>query len=92
MQAGGVERTVSVGGVKPEEAEDTQIVFSDAGRGIADEADAPVAQIGEAADIVVERAVGRSGQGIDGEVAPLGIRPPIAPETDRRLRPKVSTS
>ena len=39
-------------------------------------------EIGKPADIVVHRAVARDRQRIDGEVAPLGVRLPVAAERD----------
>ena len=64
----------AIGGVKAEEAQDAQIVFRDALARIADEAHAARGEIGEPADIVVDRAVARRRQRVDGEVAPLGVR------------------
>ncbi len=47
---------------------------------IADEAHAPRFEIGKPADVVVHHAVGADRQRIHGEVAPLGVRPPVAAE------------
>ena len=72
----------AIGGVEAEEAQDTQIVFLDALLRIADEAHAPRVEIGEPADIIVDRAVARSRQRVDGEIAPLGVHLPVAAEGD----------
>ena len=72
----------AIGGMKAEEAQNAQIVFRDAISRIADEAHAPRGQIVEPADIIVDRAVARGRQRIDGEVAPLGIGLPVAAEGD----------
>ena len=53
--------------------------------GVADEAHAPRLEIGKPADIVVHGAVARDRQRIDGEVAPLRIRLPVAAERDLGL-------
>ena len=47
---------------------------------VADETHAPRLEIGEAADVIVDRAVAGSGQRIDGEIAPLGVSLPVATE------------
>ena len=72
----------AVSGVEAEEAQDAQVIFLDALLGIADEAHAARGQIGEPADIIVDRAVGARGERIDGEVAPLGVGAPVAAEGD----------
>ena len=72
----------AVGGMKAEEAQDAQIVFRDALGRIADEAHAPRRQIGKPADIIVDRAVAGGRQRVDGEIAPLGVGPPVAAEGD----------
>ena len=72
----------AVGGVEAEEAQDAQVVFGDALMRIADEAHAPRRQIGQPADIIVDRAVARHRQRVDGEIAPLGVRLPVAAEGD----------
>ena len=72
----------AVGGVETEEAQDAKVIFLDALLGIADETHAPRGQIGEPADIIVDRAVGCRRQGVDGEIAPLGVGLPVAAEGD----------
>ena len=72
----------AIGGMEAEEAQDAQIVFRDALARIADEAHAPRRQIVEPADIIVDRAVARGRQRIDGEIAPLGVGLPVAAEGD----------
>ena len=54
-----VERALAIGGMEAEEAQDAQVVFRDARGGVADEAHAPRLDVGEPADIVVDRAVAR---------------------------------
>ena len=49
---------------------------------LADEAHAPRRQIVEPADIIVDRAIARRRQRIDGEIAPLGVGLPVAAEGD----------
>ena len=51
-------RALPVSRVKAEEAQDAQIILGDTLAGIADEAHAARFEVGEAADIVVHRAVG----------------------------------
>ena len=58
MQPGGVGRATGIGSLEAEEAQDAQIVLGDAAGGIADEADPPVPEIVQAADVVVHHAVG----------------------------------
>ena len=72
----------AVGGVKAEEAQDAQVIFRDALCRIADEAHAPRRQIVEPADVIVDRAVARGRQRVDGEIAPLGVDLPVAAEGD----------
>ena len=57
VQSGRIGRTRAIPGVKAKEPQDAQIVFGDALCRIADEAHAARGDIGEAADIVVDRAV-----------------------------------
>ena len=75
-----VERALAIGGMKAEEAQDAQVVFRDARGSVADEAHAPRLDVGEPADIVVDRAIARGGQRVHGEVAALGIALPVASE------------
>ena len=86
VDAGGdplrVGRALAVGGVEAEEPQDAQVVLGDARGGIADEAHAPRLDVGEPADIIVDRAVARRRQRIHREVAALGIAPPVAAEGD----------
>ena len=73
-----VERALSIGGMKAKEAQDAQVVFGDARGSVADEAHAPRLDVGEPADIVIDRAIAGGGQRVDGEVTALGIALPIA--------------
>ncbi len=71
--------------MKSEKTQDAQIVFRDPHCRLADEAHPPRRDIGDAADIVVNPAVCRCRQCIDGEIAPPGVGPPIAAEHDLGL-------
>ena len=88
MQSRRIGMAFTVGGVEAEEPQDAQIVLGDARGGIADEAHAAVAEVGEPADVVVHDAVRRHRQRIDGEVAPFRIGLPVAAEAHRRLAPE----
>ena len=81
----GVRRAVAEMRVKAKEPQDAQIIFFDPPLRFADEAHATRGKVVDAADIIVNRSVGRSGERIDGEVAPLGVGLPVAPERDTRL-------
>ena len=81
-------QAVAVMRMETEEAQDAQIILGDARGRIADEADAPLVEIGEPAGIVVDRAVARDRQRVDGEVAPLGVFLPVAAERHPRLAPE----
>ena len=85
VQSRGIGMTLPVPGVEAKKPQNAQIVFGDARRRLADEPHAPRRDIGDAADIVVNPAVGRSRQRIDGEIAPLSIGPPIPAEHDLGL-------
>ena len=78
---------VAIGGVEAEEAQDAQIILGDPPRRVADEAHAPLLEIVEPADMIVDRAVARRIERVHGEVAPLGIAPPVAPERDPGMAP-----
>src|SRR5262252_7639338 len=78
VQSGGIRRSVAIGRVEAKEPQDPQIVFNNALFGIADKAYAAGSKVGEATDIVVERAVGCGRQSIDRKISPLGIGLPIA--------------
>jgi hypothetical protein len=80
MQAGRIGSAVAVYGMKAEEAQDAQVVLGDARGRIADEAHAARRKVGESPDIVVHCAVVGDRQCVEGEVASLGVRPPVAPE------------
>ena len=87
VDAGGealwVGSALAIGGVEAEEPQDAQIVFGDARRRVADEAHAPRLDVGEPADVVVDGSVAGERQRVHGEVAPLGVALPVAPELDR---------
>ena len=80
MQAVTVGHAVRIRRLEAEEAQDAQIILGDAACRIADEADLASGEIVETADIIVDDAVRRDRQRVDGEVAPLGIDLPVAPE------------
>ena len=74
--------TGAVGCVETEKAQDAQIVLGDAFGRIADKTHAAVAEIVEPTGIIVDRAIARCRQRIDGEIAPFGVGLPVAPEFD----------
>jgi hypothetical protein len=80
VQSGGIGRAVAVASVKAEEPQDAQIVFDNPLPRIADETHAARGNVGKPADIVVNLAVGRHRQRVDGKIAPLGVRFPVAAE------------
>ena len=59
VQAGGIRRAFAVIGVKAKEPQDAQIIFGDTLLGLADEPHLARRDIGKAADIVVNLAIGR---------------------------------
>ncbi len=80
VQPVAVRHAVRIRRLEAEEAQDAQIILGDAAGRIADEADPAFGEIVETADVIVDDAVGRDRQRVDGEVAPLGIDLPVAPE------------
>src|SRR4029077_19871696 len=70
------------------DAEDAQIAFLDPRLRLADEAHALRGDVGKAADIIMHDAVRPDRQCVDGEVAPLGVGPPLAPEPYARFAPE----
>ena len=68
--------------MEAEQAQDAQIVFADARRGIADEAHAAGLQIVDAADGVEDLAVGGRVERVHGEVAALRVFRPVGGEGD----------
>ena len=85
VHAGRIGRARAEMRMKAEEAQDAQVVFLDPPPRLADEAHALRGNIGKAADIIVHLAVQPSRQRVDGEVAPLGVGLPVAPEYHARL-------
>ena len=85
MHAGRVGRPLAEMRVKSKEAQDAQIVFFDPLLRLADETHTACGNVGEAANIVVHKSIGRGGKRIDGEIAPLGICLPVATEHHARL-------
>src|SRR5271169_4692511 len=63
-------------------AQQPQHVFGDPGGGIADKADMASLQIGDAADRVIDRAVGSEEDRVDREIAARRIGGPIGVEGD----------
>ena len=80
MQSGRIRRAFAVAGVKAKKPQDAQIVFGNPLPWIADKAHPMRGDVGEPADIVVNFSVSRHRQRVDGEVAPLGVRFPVAAE------------
>ena len=64
-------------GMEAEEAQQTQGVFLDALERIADEADPPGPQVGQAVERIVDAALGIGRQGVHGEIAARGVDPPV---------------
>ena len=75
-------RRPAVADEEAEEAQDAQIVLGDARRGVADEAHPARAEIGPAAEIVVEPAGSIAAHGIDREVAARGVGGEVVGELD----------
>ena len=69
-------------GVEAEEAEDAEPVLGDPPVGVADEADTAGNDVGIAAERIVDDAGSVDRKRIDGEIAPAGIRLPVAAEAD----------
>ena len=85
VDGGGVGFARAEARVETEEAQDAQMVFGDALKGIADEADVPLLEIVEPAEIIEDFAGRRVGeQGVDREVAAGGIGLPVVGERHRR--------
>jgi hypothetical protein len=80
LQPFGVGPTVAIPGEEAEEAQDAQIILTDAGFGVADEAQPPRLDVRQPADEIDHRAVRFGVEPVDGEVAPAGIRRPVAAE------------
>ncbi len=88
MQTCRVRRTLAEMRMKAKEPQDAQIVLFDPPPRLANEAHAARRNIIKAADIVVHHSVSRHRERIDGEIAPFGVRAPIAPEHHARLPPE----
>src|SRR5262249_24183796 len=73
-------RALAERGMETKKPQDTQIIFRNAHRRIADKADAASCNICQSIDVVVDSAVTGGGQGIDGEVATFGVALPVSPE------------
>ena len=71
--------------MKTKEAQDAQIIFRNPFRRLADESHAARGDVGDAADIVIDRAVRRHRQRVDGEIAARGVFRPIPAEYDLGL-------
>ena len=74
--------TGAVGCVKPEKAQNAQVVLGDALGRIADEAHPTASEILEAAGIIKDLAVARRRQCVNGEIPSLGVGLPVASELD----------
>ncbi len=70
-------RPGAVAGLEAEEAEDAQVVLGDPRACLPDEAHPAGGQVGRAAEIVVQRARRVQRHGVDGEVAPGCVLPPV---------------
>ena len=72
----------AIAGVEAEKTQNTQVVFGDARRRIADKPDPAGLQVRYAAEIVEHGAIARHRHGVDGEVAARGILLPVGGERD----------
>jgi len=72
----------AVGGMKESAPQNAQVVFLDAQLGIANEAHPAHVEIGQPADVIMDRAVARGRQRVDGEISALGVGLPVAAKRD----------
>ena len=77
-----VGRAPAVAGLEAEEAQRPQVVLGQPRRRVADEAHPPGRQVLPPAEIIPERAVGSHRHGVDGEVAPRRVLPPVGGPVD----------
>ena len=81
----GVGLTQAVAGVEAEETQDAQMILGNPLERVADEPHVALLEVLEPSEIIENLArSGVRGQGIDGEVPPCRVRPPIVGESDRR--------
>ncbi len=73
MQSVRVQRPFRIIRRETKEAQDAQIIFANAFRRIADEAQPVRVEIGKAADIIIEHGLAVHRQSVDRKIAPLGI-------------------
>ena len=76
-----------VAGVEAEETQQPQGIFAQAGRRVADEAHPAGGEVGDTPGRVVQASLRVEREGVDGEVAPLGIASEVAAETHHRVSP-----
>ncbi len=74
--------------MNPEETKDAQVVFGNALRGLADESHAAGFDVRQPADRVVNNAIRRHRQAVDGEVTAHRIARPVAAEGNPGLAPE----
>ena len=85
LEGGFVRRLATIPGLKPEEAQDPEIVLANPCGRVADKTNTASLPVGQAAEIVVNRAVGRSTDGVDREIAPRSIFAPVVSEGDHGM-------
>ena len=78
----GIEPALAIGGMEPEQAQNAQVVFLDPPFRLADEAHAPLREVGEAADLVDDAARPFRIERVHGEVAAQGVVRETAAEGD----------
>src|SRR4029077_8633053 len=83
--AGAIGFAGAIGGMNAEEAQDAQIILRDPLVWVSNETHASCGYIIQTADVVVHPPRSIDRQAVDGEVAPLRITLPVAPEGDLRL-------
>ena len=73
--------------MKTEIAQDAQIIFADAGRGVANEAYMAASNVCHPVRIIIDRAVSRHRKRIEGEVAAQGVFFKVAAKQNFRASP-----
>src|SRR5258706_15044338 len=77
-----------IGGMKAEEPQNAQIIFSNALARIADETNAPPVEIGKAPDMIVHNTVTPDIERVHGKIAPFRIVRPVAAERHFGMAPE----
>ena len=82
-----IDRAPAETGGEAEEAQNAEVILADALVGVADEAHPAGGQILQSAERVVQAAVGRERERIDGEIPPARVGGEVAPEGDFGVAP-----